>query len=250
MPTLGFILSLGLQAYCIYHCYKNKKESYWYFVIFLFSVIGCLVYLLTQVLKKEQVSDAQETLEKIINPGADVQRLKQRLEFSDTHANRMMLAEAYAASGMYEEAAEMYESCRVGLYRDDPEVSMQLMAVYFHLEKFAEVTSLHAYVKGRHEFESSSARLALAKSLERLGKISEAEVEFKAMDRSYSNYEHRYEYALFLRRKGEKDQAQSLLDELKTELSRMSRKEYRIHKKWDAAINRALRDESNPAQGS
>lgn len=238
--TIGFALIIALQAYCMYHCYKNKKEVYWYFLIFMFSIAGCAVYLLTQVLKKESVAEAQESIGKIINPGAEIQKLKDQLEFSDTHKNRMLLADAYLKSGMYEEAATLYEACRQGMYREDTYLAMQLMETYFNMGQFAEATSLHAYTKGKREFESSAARLALAKSFENLNKQQEAEREFKDMDRSYSNYEQRYEYGLFLQREQRNAEAQDLFAQLQKEFSQLGKSERRAARQWESLVQKAM----------
>lgn len=240
MPTLGFILTLGIQAYCIYHCYKNKKEVYWYFIIFFFSVIGCIIYFLTQVLKKDNIEDARENLVKVIDPGSEVRRLKAALEFSDAHQNRTALADAYVKQGLYDEAIALYEASRKGMYESDSYLAMQLMLCYYHTAQYGKVVELHKFVDGKSEFKSSEARIAYAKSLEVQGDVVKAKEAFVDLDRSYSNYEHRYEYALFLQRQHQKDAARELLETLQKEFSQLGKNERAHSRKWADMVRRAL----------
>ena len=47
-----------LQVFCIYHAYKNRKETHWYFIIFFLPIIGGIIYLVTQVFNKQDIAKA------------------------------------------------------------------------------------------------------------------------------------------------------------------------------------------------
>ena len=57
-----YYLIIGLQIYCAYHAYKNRNNMYWYFIIFFVPVIGCIIYLLTQVINKRDVTNSIEEI--------------------------------------------------------------------------------------------------------------------------------------------------------------------------------------------
>ncbi len=69
-------------------------------------------------------------------------------------------------------------------------------------------------------FANSEERIALAWSYYETGNIEDAEHHFKAMDRRFSNYEHRLEYARYLALTenaiASKEKLKELLDEMDT----------------------------------
>ena len=34
-----------LQAFCVYHAYRNNVEQRWYWLILFFPLFGCIIYL-------------------------------------------------------------------------------------------------------------------------------------------------------------------------------------------------------------
>jgi len=245
--SLYWLATIAFQVYCIWHCYKNKGDRFWYFLIIIFPLVGCIAYLVTNVLNKSDVSAAQESISKIVNPTANIKKLQARLEFSDTHQNRMNLADAYLAAKMYHEAIELYESTMKGMYSNDLHISMQLMKAYYETGRYTDVLPLYENVKNAREFADSQAWIAYAISLEMNGDNDSAEAEFEKMNRSYSNYENRYEYALFLMRKGKGEKAHSLLNEMVVEFKRMTSVEKRHVRQWEAKVRRLLLEGEKPS---
>ena len=90
-----FYLIVALQAYCIYHAYKNRKPYYWYFLILFIPLLGSLIYIITQVYNKTDADKIQNEVTSIINPTKKIKDLEQQIEFVDTYTNRIALADAY-----------------------------------------------------------------------------------------------------------------------------------------------------------
>jgi len=109
-------------------------------------------------------------------------------------------------------------------------VLSQLIVAYFNQEEYADVVATAEKVYGSPKFAKSQAHILYALSLEYLGRLDDAEKEFKLMKGRYSCFEHRYQYGQFLRRAGRDNDADKIftdiLDEA-THLSSMGRKNER-----------------------
>jgi hypothetical protein len=92
---------IALQVFCFYHAYKNKKNIYWYFILFFVPLLGCIIYLLTQVINKKDVTNISQEITTIINPTKKINDLEKVLQFSKTFQNRINLADAYSNNKDY-----------------------------------------------------------------------------------------------------------------------------------------------------
>ena len=63
-----YYLILLFQGICIYHAFRNHKPYYWFFLIFFLPVIGCLIYIFTQIFNKSDIDKAQRDLTLFVNP--------------------------------------------------------------------------------------------------------------------------------------------------------------------------------------
>ena len=91
-----FYLIIALQAYCLYHLYKNKNDYYWWFVILFLPVIRLSsIYLITQVYNKRDAEKITNEINHIINPTKKITDLEKQLQFSESYQNRVNLADAY-----------------------------------------------------------------------------------------------------------------------------------------------------------
>ena len=78
-----FYLIVALQAYCIYHAYKNRKPYYWYFLVFFIPVLGSLIYIITQVYNQNDVGKIQDEITTVLNPTKKLKDLEKKIEFID-----------------------------------------------------------------------------------------------------------------------------------------------------------------------
>jgi hypothetical protein len=226
---LYYYLTIALQIYCIYHAYKNKSSYYWYFIIFFLPVIGCLVYLFTQVINKKDVSSITEEITTIINPTKKIKDLEKELKFANTFQNRINLADGYAKIKEYQKAIELYENSLSGTFINDPHTINKLVKCYFKIDDYEKVILYSKRIDLDKEFKESISFYAL--SLEKKGNFEEAEIEFKKVDRRFSNYEERMELVQFLIRRNKKDEAKEILTEIRLEIDSMTsvnKKKYRL----------------------
>jgi hypothetical protein len=221
-----------LQAWCVYHSIRNGSQGKWILLIVFLPLVGCLIYLFTEVLNKTQVSSIQSDVAKLVNPGGRIKELEKKFHFSGTFANRVALADAFLAKRMNEKAIELYEPALTGLFESNEHVLEKLIDAYYNVGRLDDVIRIAPKLSKKLNFNKSKANLLYAFSLEKTGQDLQAEQEFKAMNCRFSNYEARYNYGLFLLRRDRKNEADLVFDAVINEGQQMSRKEIGESKIW------------------
>lgn len=226
---LYYYFIIAFQIFCIYHVYKNNSNYYWYFIIFFVPFLGCLVYLFTQVINKKDVTIITSEITNIVNPTKKIKELEQKLLFSNTFQNKINLADAYAENTDFKNAILYYEKAREGNFKNDPHTLNKLIKCYFQLKNYTKVIDYAEIINLEKNFNESILFYGLA--LEEKGFIEKATNQFLKIDKRYSNYKERLEFANFYIRNHQTEKAKEILLELNTELLSISKdnfKKYRI----------------------
>ena len=85
-------------------------------------------------------------------------------------------------------------------------------------------------ILGEKDFEISSAKIDVAWSYHYIGNVDMAEALFCSMDKTYSNYENRLQYAYFLYQARGAYEANVKAEELMEEIQAMDSYESRLNK--------------------
>jgi len=240
-----YYIILALQAYCIYHAYTNKSETYWFFVIIFLPVIGSIVYLVTNVFNKNDYEKVQDGLTSVLNPTKKVKDLKKKLEFSETFQNKVNLADAYLEMNDYNNAVKYYEDAKKSLFSNDSYVTENLMEAYFQLKKHNKVIDCYNDLQESKDKTKAKSYTQYAITLDDLGKPKAAKKAFEIINKSFSNYEERYLYADFLIKKNEVENAKIILNEILEESNHFTKDNKRIHKKTIQKVNQLLKTSQN-----
>jgi hypothetical protein len=227
-----------LQAFCLYHAYKNNAEQKWYWFILLFSVIGCLMYLFHNFNNQNGIETMTEGLKVAANSNYKIEQLEKALRHSDNITNKINLADAYVSYGRYGDAVALYLDCLKGFMADDPALRMKLLQTYFLHQDYESAILYGNLLRSEKAFKNSEERLAFAWALHYSGKTDLAEEVFQDMDKSYSNYKHRVEYCKFLIATDKKEALKSKLNDLLEEFEHMKGPERSLHR----SIIREIKD--------
>lgn len=225
-----------MEFFCIYHAFKNDKDMKWFFLILLFPFIGSMIYMYIHMLNQPSIDDITETVKETIEPEYKTEKLEKAAEFSGTFNNKIRLADEYTQKKRYEEAIQIYKSCLEGFNSDSPEVFMKLLKVYYLKEDYIAAVSYGKKLEKERHFEKTDEKIAYAWALHYSGDSETAEVAFKSMDGYFSNYKHRFEYALFLKGQNRNEDALAITKELLDEFNQMDLGEQRMKKELFKAI--------------
>lgn len=221
---------LLLQAFCIYHAYKNNAESRWYWFILIFSIFGCAFYLYEAFYSRRNMNNISETVKAVVNTNYHIEKLEQAYKFSDNHTNTIGLADAYVQHGRYDEALKLYLSAATGFMADEPGIQMKLLSTHFLNSNFTEAIAIGQRLESHKVFANSEERIAYAWALHYDGKSDLAEVIFNNMDRSYTNYPHRLAYCSFLAAAGRQEEMQTKVSSLLEEFEHMKGPERKLYR--------------------
>jgi hypothetical protein len=221
---------LLLQAFCIYHAYKNNAESRWYWFILIFSVFGCAFYLYETFYSRRNISTISETVKAVINTNYHIEKLEQAYKFSDNLTNSINLADAYVQYGRYDDALKLYLAAGTGFMADDPGIQMKLLNAYFLNKNYDEAIAIGKSLEPQKVFNNAEQRIDYAWALYAAGKTDSAEATFKDLDRSYTNYPHRLAYCKFLMDTGRQNEMQSKAASLLDEFEHMKGPERKLYR--------------------
>ena len=235
-------LIFALQGFCLYHLYTNRNDQYWWFIIILLPVIGCVIYLITQVYNKRDAEKITNEIAHVINPTKKVKDLEKQLAFSETYQNRLNLADAYLEIRDYDNAIKHFLKTLEDTSQNNFYATKQLIEAYFNIENFENVIKYASKIKDHPEFKKSRTQFLYGLALEQEGNIEAAETNLRVIDIRYSFYDERLLLAKFLINKNKKEDAIEILKDVKTESSHMTKPNKRLYRTTINEVNKLLKE--------
>lgn len=231
-----YYLIVAFQVYCIYHMYKKGNSFYWVFLIFFVPVIGCIIYLVTQVYNKRDAEKITNELTHIINPTKKIKDLEKQLEFSSSYQNRVNLADAYLANKDYSSALPHYLKALEEGFENDFYVNSKLVETYFLAEDYNKAISHAEKIKNKLEYKQSKTQFICGLAHEKLGDFEVAEHNLRQIDVRYSFYNERLVLAEFLMNRNKKQDAKAILEDIINESKHMTRTNQKLYR---STVNQA-----------
>jgi len=213
---------------------------YWYFIIFFIPLVGCIIYLLTQVINKRDVTQITEEITTIINPTKKIKELESALAFSKTFQNKINLADAYAQNKDYKKAITTYENALESNFKEDPHTINKLIICYFKTQNYDKVIAYAPKINLQKDFKETIFFYGLA--LEQKDSLENAEIQLRKLDIRYSNYNERLELSKFLSRQNKTAASKEILKEIIAEINTMTKVNARKHRNILTEAEKKLND--------
>jgi len=239
--TTFYIITIILQGICVFHCIRKGNQQNWLWLIIFLPLIGCVIYIFSEILTRNQLRSVSSGVSEIIRPSGSVRKLEENLRFSDTFNNRIALADAYLANGQNRPAIELYESSLTGAFAENEHGIAQLVLAYYREKDYEQVLKLIKKIRHLPQFPGSKTHVLYAISLGYAGQNSLAEEEFLKQKGRFSNFEARYYYSLFLQQNNRSGEARQLLSDMIAEVPQLSSVERRHHREWIGLAKEALK---------
>ncbi len=207
-----YYVILALQGICLFHAYKNNTGQKWYWLIIFLPLIGCLIYFYENFYSTRRLGDITEGVKVLVYSNYAVEKLEKEVKYSETITNKMNLADAYTERGRYDEAIELYESCRKGYYEKNPDLLRKMVPAYFMKKDYPKVVELGQDLSNAKNLGEGEDKIAYSWSLHYTGNTEKAEVEFKKLDAKFANFLPRIEFAKFYIATNRPNEAKALLN--------------------------------------
>lgn len=212
MHFLG-IIGIIIQVYFAVHAGRTGRY-WWIFIILFFPLLGSVIYFFVEYLPELQ---QESRIKKSVNRNStkSIKQLKRELELTDSIQNRINLAEAFFREEQYQEAIELLEKCRAGIYLQDSHILEGLSLSYYYVGKIDEaLVRLSELEDAENGKLPNNLKLLRAKIFETLGEDHRALEEYASIVTSYPGEEARCRYAVLLKKRGDLVQARELFEEI------------------------------------
>lgn len=227
-----YTITLVLQAICVIHCIRKGNQNKWIWIIVFLPLVGSIAYMFTEMFSKGDMENIGTVAGNIFNPGGTIRKLEKNLRFTDTFQNRVLLADAYLAHGRTSDAVQLYETSLTGNFTENEHVHKQLVFAYYEQQRFSDAVKCGSKIYNQPQFYRSRAHIYYALSLEKSGNIQKAEEELKKLTGHFSQYEARFQYAIFLTRNNRNSEAKEMLNTILREEMHLSSPEKRENAYW------------------
>jgi hypothetical protein len=123
MP-FGIGLHVLAALFFAVHAYKSRQNMYWLFILFVFPLLGSIVYFFAiyfpEIRRSRGLRVAARTLTHIVDPDRELRMAQEAFEMTPTVGNRIRLADALFNAGSPEAALEQFQQAANGPFADDP----------------------------------------------------------------------------------------------------------------------------------
>lgn len=218
MPFFGIGLHLLAAVFFAVHAVRTRQEMYWLVILFMFPLLGSLVYALAIWLPEMRHSrgarSAGRKVRQLLDPGRELREAREAHSLASSVGNQLRLADALLASGQADDALPLYEQALAGLYADDPDLRARHAKALLESGRAAEAKQvLDTLIAEMPDFKSPNAHLTYARAVAALGDREKAHEEFGVLVGYYPGMEARARYAEQLRDWGDVAGAQTLAAE-------------------------------------
>ncbi|HEY0662070.1 MAG TPA: tetratricopeptide repeat protein [Lysobacter sp.] len=215
MPYLGLGLHVVVAIYFAVHAMRSGQDRYWLMILFMFPLLGSVVYALAIWLPDLRHSYQGRTLvrgvRQVLDPTRELRAAQDAFETTATVENRLRLADALLAAGRASEAVPQYQSTLSGIHRDDPDIQVRLAGALLesgHATAAREL--LDELIRRRPDFRSQPGHLTYARAVAAEGNRAKAREEFETLIGYASGYEAAARYAEVLHGWGESQRAREV----------------------------------------
>jgi hypothetical protein len=201
----GIGLHIFIAIFFAIHAVRSGREIYWLLILFLFPLLGSLVYFFAVFLPDLKAGRLHYGLRKVANaavssldPGRELREAKAAFELTPTAKNQWRYADALLAADKTAEAVAQFEQCLQGPSANDLEIQFAAANAYFKFNQSEK--ALHLLISIRQNnpsFRTEAVTFLLARIYALQGNKESAKTEFEHVVARFGSVEQRVEYAIW-----------------------------------------------------
>ncbi len=220
-----FLIMLMLDITLVYHAAKTGRLQPWAFIILMIPGVGGLAYIVVELLPEiiggPGAQQARRRVAARLNPEKRYHELSDRLDATDTIANRAALAAECSTIGRFDEAERHYAHILKLPMGEEPIYAFGKAKAQFAQNRAADaITTLDDLQARWPDFQSADAHLLYARALAEVGRTDQALEEFHGVAAYFPGAEARVRYGMLLRVMGRTAEARLVFAELLIQMKR------------------------------
>lgn len=250
MPFFGLGIHILIALFFAVHAVRSGRELYWLVILFMFPVLGSIVYFFVVFLPHSRIDrglrQAGASVARSLDPGRELREARAAFDLTPTAHNRMRLAQALFDAGQTAAAVAEFDACLAGPFAQDQEINFAAARAKLAHGQAAETVSLLEALRQRGpSFRPEQVGLLLAKAYAASGRQDEAGAELAAVTARFGSIEARAEYLLWAMERNEHAIVAKEMQELEHARRHMARYTQELYadllRKVDAAYARFQR---------
>lgn len=248
MPVAGLGLHVLIAIFFAVHAMRTGQDRYWLMILFMFPLIGSVVYAIAIWLPEMRHTHAGRQLVKgvrnLVDPDRELRAAQDAYDVSASADNRLRLADALLVKGRATEATVLFRAAMSHVHRDDPVIHVRLAHALLEAgDAAAAREELDALRRAHPGFKSQEGHLYYARALAGLGERERAREEFDALIGYYAGFEPRARYAEALLQWGETGAARDLAAASMKQAARLPKYARRMNHVWIKRLEKISRGE-------
>ena len=246
MSIFGIGLHIIIAVFFGIHAVRTRQELYWLLILFLFPLLGSLVYgiaiWLPEIRHSRGVRKAGSKVLRLFDPARELREATHAVELAPTVGNQLRLADALLEAGRASEAVPHYQRAMQGLYAGDPDIQARLARALLESGRHTEARDLLDRLIVEHpDFKSPSAHLVYARAVAACGDRDKAREEFGVLVDYYPGLEASARFATLLLEWGDTEQARTLAADALRSADRLPAHTRESEREWIALLRKADR---------
>lgn len=246
MHLFGIGLHLVVAVLFAIHAVRTNQPLYWLFILFLFPLLGSLVYgiaiWLPEIRQSRGARKVGNKVRQLFDPSRELRDATHATELAPTVGNQLRLANALLEAGRASEAVPHYQRAMTGMYAGDADIQSRLARALLESGRPAEARDLlDRLIAAQPDFRSPTAHLTYARAVAACGERDKAEEEFDVLVGYYPGLEARARYATLLHEWGNTERARALAAEALRDAKRMPAHTRDGESEWIALLLKADR---------
>ena len=228
MQFFGIGIHVLIALFFAVHVVRSGQNIYWLIILFMFPLLGSLVYGLAIYLPSTRIQHgAKKVLSaagNILDPNRELREAREAFDYTPTAQNQMRLAAALLAADQPSEAASNYEACLQGPFAADPTIRLGAAQANFACQRYDACIAHLQNLRERAPNNSPEVvSVLMARALAGAGQVTEARAEFEFALQKFGNFDTRAEFAIWAISIGDKETAYRLKTELDQTIARWNR---------------------------
>lgn len=235
MPYLGLGLHVLVALCFAVHAVRSGQDRYWLMILFMFPLLGSVVYAFAIWLPEQRHSRHGRALvgnvRRMLDPGRELREAQDAFDAAATTDNRLRLADALLGAGRAGDALPLYRAALAGVHRDDPHIQVKLAGALLEAGDAAQARQLlDELIARRPDFRSPDGHLTYARAVAAQGDRAKAKEEFETLVGYSSGFAAHARYVECLIGWGELGRARELCEQAQAKARRLPAYARKMHK--------------------